>query len=77
MSKGAGMIFKVQRPIVTTDVDKSWLVYNESRSTEFMMLPMEDLFEEDEYKIFVDAIAKVTDNGLTLVVTSNVEDQLW
>ncbi len=71
------MIFKLQRPIVSSDGNDDVLVYDESREYEGVV-PMDDglrgLFGSD-HKIFVEGT--VGEGGMLLLSPNKVQDPNW
>ncbi len=79
------MIFKVQKPIeaLSSPDAVEALVYNRSRSIEFMipLKKVEHLFPENNkitsYKVYVEASAVMTKEGYRLSIQGNVAEQDW
>lgn len=73
------MIFKVQRPLFSTD-GEYYLVYNKDKSIVSQNLQVgknpdfDKLFKGDEYKIYVKGYIDKKEN---LVINRRVEDQDW
>lgn len=73
------MIFKMQKPIFSSD-EGTYLIYNKDKSIMSHNLKVgqekeiDDLFEEDEFKIYVKGYIDRKDN---LVISRKVEAQDW
>ncbi len=71
------MIFKVQLPMATNELEPYSHIYNEDRSIVFS-LPVQDVeewFIHHPYKIFVNATYDKSDNSFA--IHEIVEDQEW
>jgi len=72
-------IFKLQRPLATSEPIPQVLIYNETRSVtgQIPTTPaLEGLFE-GEYKIFVWGTVIGTDQGLRLGIEELIPEHLW
>ena len=77
MTKKENVIVKIQRPIVTNEVNPQALVYNEDRSI-LLTVPysdVEELFEDGELKIYVQV--HVENGELNIAGNLRLDTQEW
>ncbi len=70
---------KVQRPIITTEAEEYWLIYNEAQTLRIQIPPSDDMreFMGDAYKIYIRAEIEVTNGNGNIIFLDRISDQEW
>lgn len=79
---GHPVVLKVQRPVVSTDPDRPWLLYSEERATKVVM-PEAHVSPEllaamgERHKVYVRATVSAAGGKPSIDAVERVEDQSW